>query len=159
MTKFGVTPEHVVDVLALTGDKSDNVPGVFGIGEKTAIPLVREFGTIENLLKNIHKVTPKGSQQKIQDHREEAILSKKLVTIDTNVPVDVDIRQLSAKPRDDAKLLRLFTELEFRSLIKRVSAASPAAPDKAAEFIPAEYELSDIASDKHVYHLVASEKS
>ena len=81
-TKFGVAPERVIDVLGLTGDKSDNVPGVPGIGEKTAIPLVQQFGSIENILKNIEAIPQKGLREKLRQNKESALLSKELVTID-----------------------------------------------------------------------------
>ncbi|MBI3363278.1 MAG: DNA polymerase I [Ignavibacteriae bacterium] len=155
--KFGVPPEQVIDVLALIGDKSDNIPGVYGIGEKTAIPLVQEFGSVENILQNIHKVAQKSSAQKLEQYHDDALLSKKLVTIDTNVPVAIDFHRLSAKPCDDAKLLRLFTDLEFRSLIKKFTPTEAAAKE-STEFDTAKLEYSDIATDKHTYHLVATEK-
>ncbi len=156
--KFGVAPDHVVDVLALVGDKSDNVPGVYGIGEKTAIPLVQEFGSLENILKNIDAIPQKSAAQKIEQYHDDAVLSKKLVTIDTNVPVDIDLHQLSAKPRDTAKLLQLFTDLEFRSLVKKLMTEGATLEKDSVEFEPAKLEYSDITTDQHIYHLVSTEK-
>src|SRR5262249_27795649 len=98
--KFGVTPERVTDVLGLIGDKSDNVPGVSGIGEKTAIPLVLKYGSLERILDEVEKIPQQGVKQKLSEHREEALLSKKLVTIDTAVPIAVDLDELTAKPPD-----------------------------------------------------------
>ncbi len=86
MEKFGVTPDRVIDVLGLTGDTSDNVPGVPGIGEKTAIPLIREYGSIEELLAKADAIPQAGVRRKLLEHRELALLSKKLVTIDTTAP-------------------------------------------------------------------------
>jgi DNA polymerase-1 len=155
--KFGVTPDLVIDVLGLIGDKSDNVPGVPGIGEKTAIPLVREYGSMENILKNVEKIPQKGVQQKLRDNRELALLSKKLVTIDTHVPIKVDLHHLNAKPRDNVKLGKLFAELEFRSLLKKVSDAMvDVAQPAPAEFVQSE--LTDITTEKHNYHLVTTTK-
>jgi len=156
--KFGVEPHHVVDVLALIGDKSDNVPGVYGIGEKTAIPLVQEFGSLEEILENLEKIPQRSSAQKLEQYRNDALLSKKLVTIDTNVPMDIDLHHLSAKPRDTAKLLHLFTELEFRSLANKLKTEMAATEKEVVEFEPATPEYSDITTDKHTYHLVATEK-
>ncbi len=155
--KFGVTPDKVVDVLGLIGDKSDNIPGVFGIGEKTAIPLVQQYGSIENILKNIDKIGQKGLQEKLDQNKDNAILSKELVTINTKVPIKVDIHHLEAKPRDSKKLMKIFTELEFRSLVRKLRESAPPTDEDisfdAAEFKP----LSDITTDDHQYHLVRSE--
>src|SRR6267378_1177106 len=159
--KFGVTPALVTDVLGLTGDKSDNVPGVAGIGEKTAIPLVQRFGPIERILENIQRIPQAGVKQKLTEHREEALLSKKLVTIDTLAPVKVDLRQLVAKPPDYARLKKLFTDLEFRSLVKKISDAAAGGGRlrdlEAAQ--PGHGEdlggtTTDISTDEHSYRLV-----
>jgi DNA polymerase I len=151
--KFGVPPELVIDVLGLTGDKSDNVPGIRGIGEKTAIPLVQEFGTIENILKNLDKVSPKGLQQKIQEQKESALFSKRLVTIDTDVPINADIHHLEAKPRNNEHLIKLFTEFEFRSLVRKFS-NEVNQKESAVEFDVIKLELNDISTDKHDYKIV-----
>ncbi|HLX11176.1 MAG TPA: DNA polymerase I, partial [Bacteroidota bacterium] len=159
--KFGVTPEHVIDVLGLTGDASDNVPGVAGIGEKTAIPLVQEYGTIETILASLDKIPQKGVRQKLIDHREDALLSKKLVTIDINVPLSVDISGLRASAPDAKKLLQHFTELEFKSLIRKFSETPEMfgeLTDEPVEITASDAHLTDITSDPHEYHLVTAEK-
>ncbi len=152
--KFGVTPDRVTDVLGLIGDKSDNVPGVSGIGEKTAIPLVLKYGSIERILKEVEKIPQAGVKQKLVQHRDEALLSKKLVTIDTAVPIEIDLRDLTAQPPDRVRLTKLFSELEFRTLARKMQdqAPAPSAPPVAA--LP----TSDIGSDEHAYHIVSSEK-
>jgi len=131
--KFGVTPDRVIDVLSLTGDTSDNVPGVPGVGEKTAIPLIQKYGTLEELYAHVGEIAQKGLREKLITHREKAFLSKHLVTIDTDVPLDLDFHSLRAAPRDTSRLIRLFSDLEFKSLAARlreseVSGAKPAAP-------------------------------
>ena len=118
--KFGVTPERVIDVLALIGDKSDNVPGVPGIGDKTAIPLIQKYASLENLYSHIDEIPQKGVREKLLTHRELAFLSKRLVTIETAVPVAIDFHLLRARPADVRQLLALFTDLEFKSLAARV---------------------------------------
>ena len=120
MEKFGVTPDRVIDVLALIGDKSDNVPGVPGIGEKTAIPLIQKYSSLENLYSHIDEIPQKGVREKLSTHRELAFLSKRLVTIETAVPVGIDFHSLRAKPADVRQLLELFTDLEFKSLAARL---------------------------------------
>ncbi|MDP2209577.1 MAG: DNA polymerase I [Bacteroidota bacterium] len=156
--KFGVTPDKVVEVLGLTGDKSDNVPGVPGIGEMTAIPLVREYGTIENILNNIHKISKPALQQKLRDNKEIALLSKTLVTIDTNVPIDVDIHHLKAQQKDIAKLTELFTELEFKYLIRKLTSVK----SEILQTLPTEDKIAkattNITTDQHQYHIIKTDK-
>ncbi len=118
--KFGVQPENVTDVLALMGDSSDNVPGVAGIGEKTAIPLIQQYGAVENLLKNVESVEKKGVQKKLKEKGENAILSKELVTIDTQVPLEISFHDLNVSKWDMEKLTALFKELEFKSLVEQI---------------------------------------
>lgn len=158
--KFGVTPDKVIDVLGLIGDTSDNVPGVPGVGEKTAIPLIQKYGSIENLYKNIGKIEQKGLKQKLETHKELAFLSKQLVTIDTRVPLKIGLKDLKAQPRDIPALTSLFEELDFRSLLPTLNKGKqPAAPvDAKAADIPDQTEpLTDIKRDKHSYSLITEE--
>ncbi len=117
--RFGVKPSQVIDVLALTGDAVDNVPGIKGIGEKTAIPLIQKYGTIEKLLSNSDKIEKPALREKLKDGKEMALLSKKLVTIKTDVPLGVDFHTLKEKNSDSAEIAKIFNELDFRSLIKK----------------------------------------
>jgi DNA polymerase-1 len=119
--KFGVPPEKVIEVLALMGDTSDNVPGIPGIGEKTALGLISEFGTLERVLKNADKVKRKNVQKGLKEHADLARLSKRLVTIDTHVPYETSISQLKRKDFDLPSLLRLFKDLEFTKFLQEVS--------------------------------------
>ncbi|MBI2619034.1 MAG: DNA polymerase I [Ignavibacteriales bacterium] len=158
--KFGVTPDRVVDVLGLIGDKSDNVPGVPGIGEKTAIPLIKEYGTLENLLENIESIPQKGIKEKLKSNKDKALLSKTLVTIDTNVPVDIDFHRLKAGTKETGRLKELFDRLEFRTLAQRLldDKRSPAEEPKSAFAEQTRPALSDIHRDHHSYVLVSTEK-
>jgi DNA polymerase I len=155
--KFGVSPEHVIDVLGLTGDKSDNVPGIPGVGEKTAIPLIQQYKTIESLYKNIENIPQKGLQEKLREHKDKAILSKELVTIDCNVPIEIDIHHLEAKPFHREKLISLFTELEFKGLTRKIS-VTVSQPENKAEILTPSTEIQDISTDKHSYYLIQTEK-
>lgn len=114
--KFGVGPELVIDVLALMGDSSDNVPGVAGVGEKTAIALVNELGTVEQILENIDSYSKKGVREKIKKDAEMALLSKKLVTIDTEVELEHKVNDLICKKPDPDVIAPLLKELSFESL-------------------------------------------
>ncbi|PKM92632.1 MAG: DNA polymerase I, partial [Elusimicrobia bacterium HGW-Elusimicrobia-4] len=118
--KLGVGPENVVDYLALAGDSSDNVPGIPGIGEKTAAKLISEFGNLENIFTNIPKIKGKLGTL-ITEHSDSAVLSKKLVTLvkDTPDPTgEMELEQLKIKEPDNEKLLNILKQLEFYSLIK-----------------------------------------
>ena len=122
--KYGVKfPEQFIDVLALMGDKSDNVPGVKGIGEMGATKLIAEFGNVENILDNIDQV--KGANRdKIIEQKENLLLSKKLVTICTDVPVQFSEDDCALKPPDTAKLKELFKEFNFRTFLARIEGRS-----------------------------------
>ncbi|RPJ32351.1 MAG: DNA polymerase I, partial [Verrucomicrobiaceae bacterium] len=112
-------PDHIVDLLGLMGDSSDNIPGIPGIGPKTAQKLIAEFGSIENLIANAAKL--KGKQKElVETHSDQALLSKDLATIITDVPVHVTWEDLVLSPRDDEAVITLFNEFEFRSLTKRL---------------------------------------
>lgn len=111
--------EQVIDVLALQGDASDNVPGVPGIGEKTAKALIQRYGSVENLLEHLHEL--KGKQREnLEKYVEQALLSKRLVTINCNVPIDLPLDSLVRREPDTERLMALFRELEFRTLGRRL---------------------------------------
>jgi DNA polymerase I len=126
---FGVPPERVADVLALMGDAVDNVPGVPGIGEKGAPALIAKYGTLENLLDHASEVSPKRYREGLEQHRAQAELSKELATIHTDLPLELDPGALHHDPPDPEGLRRLYTELEFRTLLEELGASS--APGEA----------------------------
>lgn len=117
--RYGVTsPSQVIDLLALEGDAVDNVPGCPGVGEKTAVKLIEEWGSVENLIANVENL--KGAlQKKISENVEKIRFSKFLVTIKTDVPVSLDVDDFARKEVDVDKLVDIFTELEFKQFIKR----------------------------------------
>ncbi len=114
--KFGVKPSHVVDVLALVGDTSDNVAGVPGIGKKGAIDLVSQFGGIDALLERTAELKPK-QREALTTHREDALRSRALVTIRADVPLDVDFESLRYRGPDRQRCYELFSQLEFRTIV------------------------------------------
>ena len=117
--KYGMTPTQFIDLKGLMGDKSDNIPGVPGIGEVTGIKLIKEFGSIENIIENIDSV--KGSpRKKIEENKELAIMSKRLATIIRDVPIDFDLEKLEFGNYDKSKLIEVFNELDFNTLISRL---------------------------------------
>jgi len=116
--KFGVDPEQVIDVMGLSGDASDNVPGVPGIGPKTATALIQEFGSMEKLYENIETITKKKQKENLIEYRDQAFLSRELVTIDKMIPIDFSPATLMVRPPDEKALAGIFKELEFRQLQK-----------------------------------------
>jgi DNA polymerase-1 len=125
--KFGLRPEQIVDYLALMGDKSDNVPGIPKVGEKTAQSLLREYGSIEGIYANLDKISKKSIHDNLAENRALADLSRELVTLETKVPVEIDWKSLQLSPVNPEKIVPLFEELEFRSLITRIREAGSAA--------------------------------
>ena len=145
--RLGVKPEHVVDYLGLIGDTSDNVPGVKGIGPKTAIGLIEEFGSIEQILERVGEIKAKRPREALEQHRDDALLSKRLVTIHDDLPVELDLDALVRKEPDRDRLREIFLELEFHSLVRDVTAASE---EKGAEAAPAratDYRLLQTAEE------------
>jgi DNA polymerase-1 len=130
--KFGVKPSQVIDVLALVGDTSDNVAGVPGIGKKGAMDLVTQFGGIDAMLDRLQELKPK-QREALTTHREAALRSRELVTIRTDVPLDVDLATLAYRGASREKCYELFTRLAFRTLVNEY------APTMAST--PHEYEL------------------
>ena len=120
MNKYGLSsPLQVIDMLGLMGDAADNIPGCPGVGEKTAVKLISQYGSIENLLE--HKGELKGAlKTKIETNEEGIVFSKFLATIKTDVPIELDMPLLERKKIDEQKLRSLFEELEFRTLINRI---------------------------------------
>jgi DNA polymerase-1 len=127
--RFGVEPGRVVEVMGLMGDATDNIPGVKGIGEKTAVKLIAQFGTIEGLLSRIEEVAPAKTKQVLVDQAENARLSRRLATIQVDCPVEFDPGQFKATSPHTDELVTLMRELEFMTLAKTfqpmVSAGAP----------------------------------
>lgn len=118
--RFGTEPHKIPDIMGLTGDSIDNIPGVPGIGKKTASRLIKEFQSIENLMKNIDKIANEKLKANLLKYRDQAILSRKLVTLDSKVPLDWEFEDFRLRPPDTVKLRRLFKELEFTRLLKEI---------------------------------------
>jgi DNA polymerase-1 len=123
--KWGVPPSQVVDVLALMGDAVDNIPGVKGIGDKGARDLIREFGSVEAALDRADEVKRAAYREGLKQHREEAILSKRLATLRRDVPVSLDLAALVRHEPDRASAHALFTELEFQVLAREYAPDAP----------------------------------
>jgi DNA polymerase-1 len=118
--KIGVYPEKVIEYMALTGDSSDNVPGIPGIGPKTALSLLEQFGDFEAILDRAEEISAKGVRSKVLENKDKARLSLKLVTIDCDVPIKYELEDLAREDPDLDKCKEIFTELEFFNLLKEL---------------------------------------
>lgn len=118
LAQFGIEPLQMLDVQGLSGDTSDNIPGVPGIGRKTAIKLVQTFRSIDELYQRLGEISSAKQLEKLETYREQAFLSRDLAKIDTDAPVDLDLDGIEMRPPDNRKLAALFGELEFRQLQK-----------------------------------------
>ena len=118
---LGVPPEQVIDVMALRGDSVDNIPGAPGIGDKGSVDLIKEFGSVEAALDRADEVKKKTYRESLQNNRDNILLSKELVTIHTEVPIDFSIEAMRTQPVDNAACRALFSELEFTTLLKELA--------------------------------------
>jgi DNA polymerase-1 len=119
---LGVPPERVIDVMALRGDAIDNIPGAPGIGDKGSVELIQTFGSVEAALDRADEVKKKTYRESLQNNRDNILLSKELVTIQTNVPVEFSLDAMRTQPPDNAACRALFTELEFTSMLRDLAA-------------------------------------
>ena len=119
--KYGVGPEKIVDILALKGDASDNIPGVPGIGEKTALALIKEYGSLENILNNSDKIPKKFLREQIKKYENQIKMCKRLATIIKEVPMEYDFDSFKVKCPNYEKLWKIFQKLEFKNLLKKIN--------------------------------------
>ena len=152
--KFGVGPDHVIDVLALIGDSSDNVPGVKGVGEKTAIPLIEKYGSLEALYEHLDEVERESVKKKLAEHRDEAFLSKTLVTIHTDVPIDAKRVALVRKPIDSPALDAFCEEMGFHTLRRKFAKYAPTESGEVTQVVDESHRLKTITDVAHDYTLV-----
>jgi len=145
--KYGVPPEKMIDVFALAGDSVDNIPGVKGIGEKTAVTLIKKFGSLESLLDHLDEVT-KRQKKLIEEKKDDALISKKLVTIKTDVDIEEDLEDFEYRGFDAQKLRGIFEELEFKNLLRELG-------DTAT---PETNQTNDTSVPNDNYSLVLTEK-
>ena len=124
--EYGLEPDQVIDLMGLSGDTSDNIPGVPGVGEITALKLIRQFKTLENVFDHVEEVKGKKLQENLAKSRDKAVLSKKLVTIDRYVPIEKEIDDFKTGDPDADALSKMFHELEFRGLWDRFASRKEA---------------------------------
>lgn len=138
---FDVRPDQIVDLLAIMGDTSDNIPGIAGFGPKTAAKLLQEYNSLKNLLKNVDLLKNKNQQQKIKDHQEIALMSYQLASLDFNVPIIKEEDFFKLKPIDTENLANFYKEMHFLSLLKDLASGKETGVKIAAKDVY--YELID----------------
>jgi len=144
--RYGVYPYQIVDYLALVGDASDNIPGVPGIGEKTAVKILRDFGSVENALKNQNRL-PDKIRERLLSYSEDYELSRKLVELNCEIELPIDLKELKYQGCDSARLLEVLKKFEFASIIKELQLSTPL--EKAVEYniISKESELKGLLDE------------
>ncbi len=122
LERYELTPEQFIELKGLMGDSSDNIPGIPGVGEKTGIKLLKQFGNIQNLLVHTDEIKGKKLREKVEENAQLAVMSRKLAEICTEVPIDFDVEDLKIEEPDYGRIVDLFTELEFNTFLKRLNA-------------------------------------
>lgn len=133
--KLGVKPSQVVDYKAIVGDTSDNIPGIKGVGEKTAVALIEKFGTLDAIYENLEQIE-KRWRTKFEEHKEAAYMSRDLARIETNLKLKFNIEDAKVKPFDGAKLEAFFKEMDFKSLLNKIPVISGGAPQNQSSLTP-----------------------
>jgi DNA polymerase-1 len=157
LAKFGVDSKKVIDVQSLAGDSSDNVPGVPGIGVKTAAELINKYGTLEKVLENTHEIKQNKRRETLIENKDKAIISKKLVTLKKDTPVERELEEFKLKEIDKDKLYKFLREMEFNRLLSSVISAygEPVIEEAKTEYMPKEKQQT---ISKKNYHLITNEK-
>ena len=130
--RYNLTPTQFIDLKGLMGDSSDNIPGIPGVGEKTGIKLIEQFGSIENMIANTDQIAKAGLRSKVEENVQLAILSKRLATINRFVPLDIDFEKFRVEEPDYDKLIDLYQKLELNSFLKKLKVAEPEPEMQAA---------------------------
>ncbi len=142
--RYGLTPAQMIDFKALKGDTTDNIPGIPGVGDKTAAKLLIDFGTLDDIYADPERVVPEKLRQKVIEHRDQVLTNRELVTIHRDLPVELDLSTAGLGDYDRAEVIRLFREYEFRSLVERLPSVDGEAPLGPGELLRQEDGTSPI---------------
>lgn len=157
--RYELTPQQFIDLKGLMGDKSDNIPGVPGVGEKTAIKLLKEFGSIEKMYENIDKVSGNKLKEKLIENKQKALMSKRLAEIITNIPINITLDELRRKEPDNEGLYELYKELEFNSLLQKTNVDASKVENEGLEKIEEDIEIIiNKEQVKELSQLISKEK-
>ena len=164
LEKYELPPKKLIEVKGLAGDSSDNIPGVPGVGEKTAINLIKEYGTIDKLYKNVDKLKGK-LKEKIEQNKDLAMLSRTLGTIDTNAPIEKNIEEMKIKDWNQEEIVKIFTKLKFNRFLDRFNLKK----EKKREELDLDFEelkneneselIEEITNTKKLYYYIISEEN
>lgn len=153
--KYGITADRIIDMKGLMGDSSDNIPGVPGVGEKTALKLLKEFGTLEELLDSVDKVSGKKLKEKLEEFRDQALMSKELATITREAPVEIKIEDIEYEGFEKEKVINIFKELGFNSLLEKLGGDTEAVEEnlEEIEFIIADEIKEEMFTDENAFYV------
>ncbi|MCR2821911.1 DNA polymerase I [Lederbergia panacisoli] len=153
--KYSLSADQIIDMKGLMGDQSDNIPGVPGVGEKTAIKLLVQFDTLENLLNNIDKVSGNKLKERLEEFKDQAIMSKELATITKEAPVDITVDELLFEGYDPTKLSTIFKELGFSSLLDKIDGADDSVTEEVKEitYETVETITDDLFADENAFYV------
>lgn len=157
--KYGLTPEQIIDMKGLMGDTSDNIPGVPGVGEKTAIKLLKEFASLENVLNSVDQISGKKLKEKLEENREQALMSKELATIDCDAPITIGLTELEYEGFDQHKVANIFKELGFNSLLDKVGEEAQDIVVEEIDFKHVTDLTNEILIDESVLYIEVLEES
>ena len=156
--RYGLKPAQITDFKALKGDTSDNIPGVPGVGDKTAVKLLQQFENVESMLERVDEIADPKLRDKILGSSGQITMSKHLATIITDLPLDTPVSQMSPPAPDYARLADLFTRLEFKTLLRRLPKQEQEAPKSVLSAELGEYRIVESASDLQAFLACFSEK-
>ncbi|CRK84380.1 DNA polymerase I [Neobacillus massiliamazoniensis] len=154
--KYGLTAEQIIDMKGLMGDTSDNIPGVPGVGEKTAIKLLKEFSTLENLLSSINQVSGNKLKEKLEEYKNQALMSKQLATIERNAPIEVKVEDIFYEGFSSEKVMSLYKELGFNSLLDKLGDSATVEQQhelEEIEFHIPEVIIEDVFSEDNYFYI------
>lgn len=144
--RYNLTPDQIIDMKGLMGDSSDNIPGVPGVGEKTAIKLLTQFGTLEKTLESIAEVSGKKLQEKLAENIDQALMSKKLATINCEAPIEITINDIARQEINKENVIKIFKELGFNSLLEKIGDSDSSSELQEIEEITYEI-VTELTSD------------
>lgn len=152
--KYGIEPLQIIDMKGLMGDASDNIPGVPGVGEKTALKLLKEYGSVENVYRSLDAISGKKLKENLTNNEEQAYMSKQLATIEVNAPITIELQDLSYNGADEEQLTALYKELKFTTLLEKMGVEGVESEPVEAIEVETKHKLTaDDLSDQMAVHL------
>ena len=153
LERYGLTPEQFIDLKGLMGDQSDNIPGIPGVGEKTGIKLLKQFGSVAELLAHTDQISAKGLREKVETNAQLAVMSRRLAEINTHVPLEIHIDDYRVQDPDYEKLVELYTKLELNTFLKRLRASGVQEAEAEEIVDDTEYEMILISGESELARL------